>query len=99
MKRLAIAMLVIVIILVGITLLLNVCDKGTGEPAADKALYKVIADNRVYFTNNYTKGTDRYGEYIILDGYWHLIKSEWLYDRQSFYMSYKGYKNIQIIKR
>jgi hypothetical protein len=99
MKRLAFVMLIIALLLVGITLLLNTCDRGSGEPSVSDARYQITADNRVYYTSDYTQGVDKYGQYIVLQGYWVKNDSSWTYKNSNYYLSYKGYKDIQITKR
>jgi hypothetical protein len=99
MKRFSIIMLVIVLIIVAVSLLLRTCDQGTGEPSVNEAQYSIKADNRIYYTNDYSQGIDRFGDYITLNKYWTLKGENWEYHANSFYMSYKGYKSIEIIKR
>ena len=101
MKRLAVVMLVIALILIGITVVLNTCGSSSDNnaPAASDARYKITADNRIYFTNDYSQGIDKYGQYIVLNGYWSYSGSTYNYNNQSFYMSYKGYHEIKIENR
>jgi hypothetical protein len=99
MKRLAIILLVIVIILVIFTLVLRTCDRGTDIPVTNDARYKITADNRIYYTDSYSQGTDRYGQYIILNGYWSLVKTVWKYNKSDFYLSYRGYADVKIEDR
>jgi hypothetical protein len=99
MKRLAVVFLIMAIILIGATLLLNTCDRGTGEPSASSARYLITADNREYYTNDYSQGIDKYGQYIVLNGYWSYSKAVWKYDSQSFYLSYRGFKEVKITPR
>ena len=100
MIKLGIVLLIIVIILIGITIVLNTCGQDSTEiPKADLAKYQVIADNRVYFTDEYSQGIDKFGEYITLNGYWTKVDLDWKYVNQPLYLSYRGYKEIQIAER
>lgn len=100
MKRIAFIFLVIVLILIGVTVFLNTCGQSSTEiPKSELAKYKVTADNRVYFTDEYSQGVDKFGEYVSLNGYWTKVDSTWKYVNQPLYLSYRGYKNIQIEER
>lgn len=100
MIKLGIVLLIIVIILIGVTVILNTCGQDSTEiPKAELAKYKVTADNRVYFTDEYSQGVDKFGEYVSLNGYWTEVDSTWKYVNQPLYLSYRGYKNILIEER
>ena len=101
MKKIVLIMVVLGLAVAGIGLLLRSCDTGnaTNTPATSSAKYEVRADNRIYYTNSYSQGTDKNGKYIDLLGYWFYDGNLWQYKKESLYLSYRGYKDIQIIKR
>lgn len=100
MIKLGIVLLIIVIILIGVTVVLNTCGQDSTEISkTELAKYKVTADNRVYFTDEYSHGVDKFGEYVSLNGYWTKVDSNWKFINQPLYLSYRGYKNIQIEER
>jgi hypothetical protein len=85
--------------MVSITLLLNTCDQGTGEPSASEAKYLVTADQRIYFTNDYSQGVDKFGEYVTLIGYWTSVNGSWEYVNKELYLSYRGFKDVKVQAR
>lgn len=99
MKKTAIVMLIIVVIIVLITLALKACDRGNSLPSVDQAGYQVIADSRVYYTDDYEQGVDKFGQYITLNGYYLLDGEDWEYHNDRMYLSYRGYTSIIISKR
>jgi hypothetical protein len=99
MKRIAIILLVITIIIVGVSFILKTCDQGSGQPGSNAARYQINADSRTYYTNSYTQGTDRYGKYITLFGYWSFDGKYWIHNSTDLYLSFRGYKSVVVVDR
>lgn len=101
MRKAPIILLVVVLIVVGVAFVLKTCDTSGTQSKPVKAAYQVVADSRIYYTDSYTQGVDKYGEYYILENYWD-YKGEsqgWRHIDKSLYLSRRSYNKIDIIKQ
>ena len=104
MKRLGkflFVLIIIGIIIFGIGYLLRGCDKASKEvPSISQAAYKVIADGRYYFTDDYEEGKNYFGQYFILHGYYYMNDSlKWVYKSGDLTLNQRGFKILKVIKR
>ena len=99
MKTFGIVALVLVIIMVVFTFALKACDQGSGLPTADAAQYTVAADNRLYYTNDYSQGVDKFGKYYNLNGYWYLSGQVWKHTEKTLYLSERGFSSVTVERR
>jgi len=97
MKKIPFIMLGFVVLLVGITFVFKACDQSDTQ-AVIKSAYQVIADQKIYYTDSYVSGVDKYGEYYTLNGYWD-YKGEaqgWRYSQDKLYLSRRAYKTLEV---
>jgi len=104
MRRLGKFLLVLIVIgaiVFGVGYLLKACNSGSEDtPNVTKAAYKVTADNRYYFTDDYDEGKNYFGQYYTLHGYWYINDDlKWIYAKGDLTLSERGFKTLKIIRR
>lgn len=98
LRKIPFIMLGLVVVVIGVSFVLKSCDTNQ-MPAVNSARYEIKADNHVFYTDSYSQGFDRYGQYITLLGYWQFDGTAWSYTKTSLYLSYRGYKEVLIRDR
>jgi uncharacterized protein YxeA len=87
MKKVILIALIIVVVVFGIGFALKACEEGNEPPTIETAKYVVTADNRYYYTSEYTQTADG----ITLHGFFDKIGGTWTYHKYDLKLSNRGY--------
>jgi len=104
MKKFALFMLILTLIIVGVSFLLDRCNQNEEPPQSVDARYVVQTGasegHEYYYTDSYEETTSRiYGDAIVLHGYWEYDKGKWVYRVGDLQLAYRAYPRLIIRAR
>jgi hypothetical protein len=93
MKKVALIMLIIAVVVFGIGYLLRSCESARAAPSISEAKWVLKAGASFYYTKNYTQGKDNFGSYVILKTYWDSADGgkTWSYHNGDIKFSERGF--------
>jgi hypothetical protein len=95
MKKVALVMSIILVLIVGISFLLKACNQKTEAPDIEKAGYIIHADSRYYLTDSYDKTETHY----YLNGWWDYNGTAWKHHTYRLPLLIKSYQSITVERR